>query len=53
VIVGPTGSEVSFDQGATWESLEGGGAFHTVDCAGGHVCWAAGEQGAAAYLVRP
>jgi photosystem II stability/assembly factor-like uncharacterized protein len=52
LIVGPTGSEVSFDQGATWEPLEGGAAFHTVDCGGGHVCWAAGEQGAAAYLTR-
>jgi photosystem II stability/assembly factor-like uncharacterized protein len=52
VIVGPTGSEVSFDQGRTWQPLQGGSAFHTVDCARGHVCWAAGEQGAAAYLTR-
>jgi photosystem II stability/assembly factor-like uncharacterized protein len=52
VIVGPTGSEVSFDQGRTWQPLQGGGPFHTVDCAGDHVCWAAGEAGGVAYLVR-
>lgn len=52
VLVGPTGSEASYDQGRTWQPLSGGGAFHTVDCAGDHVCWAAGEAGAVAYLVR-
>jgi len=52
VIVGPMGSELSFDQGRTWQPLQGGGAFHTVDCAHNHVCWAAGEAGAVAYLVR-
>ncbi len=29
-----------------------GGSFDTVDCAGGWVCWASGEQGRVAYLVR-
>ena len=28
------------------------GSFDTVDCAGGWACWASGEQGRVAYLVR-
>ena len=44
IIVGPTGSEVSFDQGHSWQSFDSG-SFHTVDCAGGHACWASGAQG--------
>jgi hypothetical protein len=51
IIVGPTGSEVSFDQGRSWQSFDSG-SFHTVDCAGGHACWASGALGRVAYLVR-
>jgi photosystem II stability/assembly factor-like uncharacterized protein len=51
IIVGPTGSDVSFDQGRSWQSFDNG-SFHTVDCAGGHACWASGAQGRVAYLVR-
>jgi photosystem II stability/assembly factor-like uncharacterized protein len=51
IIVGPTGSDVSFDQGRTWHRFDSG-SFHTVDCAGGHACWASGTQGRVAYLVR-
>jgi photosystem II stability/assembly factor-like uncharacterized protein len=51
IIVGPTGSDVTQDAGATWDRL-GSGSFDTVDCAGGWVCWASGEQGRVAYLVR-
>jgi photosystem II stability/assembly factor-like uncharacterized protein len=50
LVVGPTGSDVSFDRGNTWRGFDEG-SFDTVDCAGGHACWAAGEQGRVAYLV--
>jgi photosystem II stability/assembly factor-like uncharacterized protein len=51
IIVGPTGSDASFDAGSTWHQFDSG-SFHTVDCAGGHACWASGAGGRAAYLVR-
>jgi photosystem II stability/assembly factor-like uncharacterized protein len=51
IIVGPTGSDASFDQGRSWHRFDSG-SFDTVDCAGGHACWASGEQGRVAYLVR-
>lgn len=51
IIVGPSGSDATFDQGRTWLGFDDG-SFDTVDCAGGHACWAAGEQGRVAYLTR-
>jgi photosystem II stability/assembly factor-like uncharacterized protein len=51
VAVGPTGSDVSTDQGATWLRFDNG-SFDTTDCAGPNACWASGEQGRAAYLVK-
>jgi len=51
IIVGPTGSEVTQDAGSTWQEIDDG-SFDTVDCAGGWVCWASGEQGRVAFLVR-
>jgi photosystem II stability/assembly factor-like uncharacterized protein len=51
IIVGLTGSDASFDRGLTWHSFDTG-SFHTVDCAGGHACWASGVNGRVAYLVR-
>ena len=51
IIVGPTGSDASFDRGRSWHPFDSG-SFHTVDCAGGHACWASGANGRAAYLVR-
>jgi photosystem II stability/assembly factor-like uncharacterized protein len=51
IIVGPTGSDASFDQGRTWHRFDSG-SFDVVDCASGHACWAAGERGRVAYLVR-
>ena len=51
IIVGPTGSDVTFDQGRSWQPFDSG-SFHTVDCAGGHACWASGANGRVAYLVR-
>ena len=51
IIVGPSGSDASFDQGHSWHRFDDG-SFDTVDCAGGHACWASGAQGRVAYLVR-
>ena len=51
IIVGPSGSDATFDQGQTWHRFDEG-SFDTVDCAGGHACWASGEAGRVAYLVR-
>jgi photosystem II stability/assembly factor-like uncharacterized protein len=51
IVVGLTGSDVSFDQGRSWEPFDSG-SFHTVDCAGGHACWASGANGRVAFLVR-
>jgi photosystem II stability/assembly factor-like uncharacterized protein len=51
IIVGPTGSDVTQDAGDSWQRIDNG-SFDTVDCAGGWVCWASGEQGRAAFLVR-
>jgi photosystem II stability/assembly factor-like uncharacterized protein len=51
IIVGPSGSDASFDKGRTWRRFDNG-SFDTVDCAGGHACWASGAQGRVAYLLR-
>jgi photosystem II stability/assembly factor-like uncharacterized protein len=51
IIVGPTGSDVTQDGGDSWAQIDDG-SFDTVDCAGAWVCWASGEQGRAAFLVR-
>jgi photosystem II stability/assembly factor-like uncharacterized protein len=51
IIVGPSGSNISPDAGATWREFDEG-SFDTVDCAGGWVCWASGTTGRVAYLVR-
>ena len=50
IAVGPTGSDASFDHGRSWHGFDDG-SFDTVDCAHG-ACWASGEQGRAAYLIR-
>ena len=50
IIVGPTGSDATFDAGRSWEGFDEG-SFDTVDCVHGS-CWASGELGRAAYLVR-
>ena len=51
ITVGPSGSDVTFDQGRTWHGFDEG-SFDTVDCAGGFACWASGEQGRVAFLTR-
>lgn len=47
--VGPTGSDVSWDAGATWQRFDDG-SFDAVDCASGGACWASGERGRVAVL---
>ncbi|BCB90405.1 WD40/YVTN/BNR-like repeat-containing protein [Phytohabitans suffuscus] len=49
--VGPTGSDISRDGGRTWIRFDPG-SFDAVDCAPDGTCWAAGEQGRLARLVR-
>jgi photosystem II stability/assembly factor-like uncharacterized protein len=51
IIVGLTGSDVTTDAGESWRGFDEG-SFHTVDCAGGWVCWASGVTGRVAFLVR-
>jgi photosystem II stability/assembly factor-like uncharacterized protein len=51
IAVGPSGSDVSRDGGHTWQRFDSG-SFDTVDCAHPNACWASGEQGRVAYLVR-
>ena len=50
VVVGPTGSDASVDQGQTWQRFDSG-SLDTVDCAHDGACWASGALGRAAYLV--
>lgn len=49
--VGPTGSDVSTDEGRTWTRFDGG-SFDAVACTKAGACWASGEQGRAAVLAR-
>jgi photosystem II stability/assembly factor-like uncharacterized protein len=49
--VGPSGSDVSLDMGATWQRFDDG-SLDTVDCARPTACWASGANGRVAYLVR-
>ena len=51
IAVGPSGSDVSTDHGTTWTRFDSG-SFDTVDCAAPNACWASGEQGRVAYLVK-
>ncbi len=51
IVVGPTGSDASFDHGRSWQRFDTG-SFDTVDCAHSGACWASGAQGRAAYLIR-
>ena len=51
IIVGPSGSDVTFDAGRTWHGFDDG-SFDTVDCAGGFACWASGANGRVAFLTR-
>jgi photosystem II stability/assembly factor-like uncharacterized protein len=53
VAVGPSGADLSMDDGRTWRPIEpaAGGGFHTFSFApSGRVGWAAGEKGRIARL---
>jgi photosystem II stability/assembly factor-like uncharacterized protein len=50
IAVGLTGSDVSTDFGATWQTFDDG-SFDTVDCANPNACWASGAAGRVAYLT--
>ena len=49
--VGPSGSDVSTDAGATWQRFDDG-SLDTVDCARPTACWASGANGRVGYLLR-
>jgi photosystem II stability/assembly factor-like uncharacterized protein len=49
--VGPTGSDVSRDGGRTWTGFDSA-SYDTVQCTTAGACWASGDAGAAARLVR-
>ncbi|MFJ4713379.1 WD40/YVTN/BNR-like repeat-containing protein [Streptomyces sp. NPDC088785] len=49
--VGPTGTDLTTDGGRSWRTVDPG-SYDTVDCARDGGCWAAGEHGRAARLVR-
>ncbi len=50
--VGPTGTDLTTDGGRTWRTVDTG-SYDTVDCTPDGSCWASGEQGRVANLVRP
>ncbi|MFG1707737.1 oxidoreductase [Nonomuraea sp. M3C6] len=50
VAVGPSGSDVTYSGGKSWETFDGG-SFDAVSCAGDLSCWASGEQGRLARLT--
>ncbi|GAA3051399.1 oxidoreductase [Actinokineospora globicatena] len=49
ITVGPTGSDITLDEGRNWRAFDSG-SFDTVDCAADGSCWAAGEKGRVATL---
>jgi photosystem II stability/assembly factor-like uncharacterized protein len=50
IAVGPTGSDVTFDRGRSWQGFDEG-SFDTVECTDDDNCWASGIQGRVARLV--
>jgi photosystem II stability/assembly factor-like uncharacterized protein len=51
IVVGPTGSDVSLDAGQSWQRFDSG-SFDTIDCAHSTACWASGEHGRVAHLLK-
>ncbi len=51
IVVGPTGSDISYDGGFHWHRFDAG-SFNAVDCAADGSCWAAGPEGSVARLDR-
>ncbi|MEU0571739.1 oxidoreductase, partial [Nonomuraea sp. NPDC005983] len=50
VAVGPSGSDVTYTGGRTWQTFDTG-SFDTVSCTPDLACWASGEQGRIARLT--
>ena len=49
IAVGPTGTDVSYDVGVTWKSVEKG-SLDSVECTRDGACWASGSDGRVALL---
>jgi len=49
IAVGPSGTDVSYDVGATWTSVEKG-SLDAVECTRDGACWASGSDGRVAVL---
>ncbi|MEV4318013.1 oxidoreductase [Actinocrispum sp. NPDC049592] len=49
IAVGPSGSDLSWDDGNHWHQFDEG-SFDTVDCGWDGACWASGEKGRIAKL---
>lgn len=49
IAVGPTGTDVSYDGGASWTSVRRG-QFDAVECTGDGACWASGSDGRVGIL---
>ncbi|MEV0231720.1 oxidoreductase [Nonomuraea sp. NPDC050786] len=50
IAVGPSGSDVTWSGGRTWETFDSG-SFDTVSCTSDLACWASGEGGRVARLT--
>lgn len=50
IAVGPTGSDVTFSAGRSWQKFDAG-SFDTVACTTDLSCWASGDQGRVARLA--
>ncbi|MFI7614465.1 WD40/YVTN/BNR-like repeat-containing protein [Nonomuraea terrae] len=50
VAVGPSGSDVTYTGGRSWQTFDTG-SYDTVSCARDGSCWASGEQGRLARLT--
>lgn len=51
IATGPTGTDISLDDGATWESI-GKEGFHAVSVTSGPVGWAVGDDGRVARIAQ-
>jgi photosystem II stability/assembly factor-like uncharacterized protein len=51
ISVGLTGSDISYDAGRDWTTFDTG-QFDTVECTPDGACWASGDLGRVALLVR-
>ncbi|GKT51030.1 uncharacterized protein ColSpa_11211 [Colletotrichum spaethianum] len=50
VAVGPSGSDITVDDGRTWKTFDTG-SFDSVECISGGICWASGSSGRVGKLT--